>query len=93
MKSSFSNIFILVLLFTAMLLSSFHHRAFANEDDIYYYNGIPGCSCFMHCICDTDLFNPPRTHDMDPACTIWHAFTDKINQVKGSLFRTSGSEF
>jgi tetratricopeptide (TPR) repeat protein len=78
-----------LVLFAFIAFFSFS-ELFSREDDgvsTYWYNGIPGCGCYLHCDCFSHYISekvsggfPTNSsiHPIDPEDKIWHTFMTKF---------------
>jgi tetratricopeptide (TPR) repeat protein len=59
----------------------FSSQIYTGEDDgesVYLYDGIPGCGCFYHCKCYSDMWNSSSKTHNSPEDIVWHTFMEQI---------------
>jgi tetratricopeptide (TPR) repeat protein len=80
-----------VLILGLFFCSLFLTVSSVEKGEIYNYNGIPGCRCFINCACGTRYENPFENdykrsskdyedHYFKKSNAVWHSFLDKLHE-------------
>jgi len=76
-------IFYIFAIFT-LLSGGSSLQAKIKDFKLHFYDGMPGCQCFLHCTCYSNHvsgFDDPRLHShslSDAQDALWHMFVDRV---------------